>query len=154
MFLLKHFSQFENHVEACDVMSRCKYYNCCNAHVCLASCVQTAGRCFQLLALLLAVMAAISLGLGVAHFISTYFLLFDPASPYCNKVLSGCSYAEQVVYAFIMPGVWGSAAVRIKLLCINFSVIKLFSFFCVNILKEDFALIVSLKYIYITLKCL
>jgi hypothetical protein len=61
--------------------------------------------CFQLLALLLAVMAAITLGLGVAQFIATYFLAFVP---YCRYVLGNCTYAEPVVYAFIMPGVWGS----------------------------------------------
>lgn len=69
---------------------------------------------FQTFAMIMALAAAVSLGLGVANFISTYYLLFEPDyDPYCGSSLNGCIYSSAVIFSFILPGGWGSLMVFI-----------------------------------------
>ena len=53
--------------------------------------------------------AALTIGLGISVFVSTYFLLYGP---YCGYSYYGCTYSVPGVLAFILPGVWGSIGVR------------------------------------------
>lgn len=64
----------------------------------------------QLVALLLSLMGSLTVGIGVAHLIVTYFLVFQSI---CESSLSKppCKYAEVIIYAFIVPGVWGAIMV-------------------------------------------
>lgn len=73
-------------------------------------------RCIQLTALLLCNLAAVSLGLGIANVIATYFFVYNVSSysQSCQPGLSNtanCPYRNVVTLAFIGSGIWGSLVV-------------------------------------------
>lgn len=56
----------------------------------------------------MSVLSSFTIGLGIAHFVGTYFLLFEPV---CNKDFTNCVYALPGIFGFLLPGVWGSIGV-------------------------------------------
>lgn len=71
-----------------------------------------AGKCIQMTAMLLSIMAAISLGVGVANVIAVYFFLYkdSPCQPSITDTAS-CVHRNVITLAFIGSGIWGSLVV-------------------------------------------